>query len=242
MKIKLILFIAIFLLGSMACWAQEAKLDDILSAYYKAIGIEKMKDWQTITGTGKLIGQGMENSVKFYIKRPGKVRVEVEVQGNKMIQVFDGKQGWSIIPWSGSSDPQDMTADDIKGMKNQADIEGTLYNWKEKGHKAELIGKEDFEGSAVYKIKLTKADGDIETYFIDAENYVPLKMAAIVKIQGNETESECYFSNYSEFNGVLMAKTNTNKYKGQTVSTMQLDKMEVNLPVSDSLFVKPVKK
>jgi outer membrane lipoprotein-sorting protein len=226
----------------MACWAQEAKLDDILSTYYKAIGIEKMKDWQTIAGTGKLIGQGMENPVKFYLKRPGKVRVEVEVQGNKMIQVFDGKQGWSITPWSGSSDPQDMTADDIKGMKNQADFEGALYNWKEKGHKAELIGKEDFEGSAVYKIKLTKADGDIETYFIDAENYVPLKMAAIVKIQGNEIESECYFSNYSEFNGVLMAKTNTNKYKGQTVSTMQLDKMDVNLPVSDSLFIKPLKK
>jgi outer membrane lipoprotein-sorting protein len=242
MKTRLILFIAISLLGSMACWAQEAKLDDILSTYYKAIGIEKMKDWQTIAGTGKLIGQGMENPVKFYLKRPGKVRVEVEVQGNKMIQVFDGKQGWSITPWSGSSDPQDMTADDIKGMKNQADFEGALYNWKEKGHKAELIGKEDFEGSAVYKIKLTKADGDIETYFIDAENYVPLKMAAIVKIQGNEIESECYFSNYSEFNGVLMAKTNTNKYKGQTVSTMQLDKMDVNLPVSDSLFIKPLKK
>jgi hypothetical protein len=226
----------------MACRAQEAKLDDILSAYYKAIGIEKMKDWQTVTGTGKLIGQGMENLVKFYIKRPEKIRVEVEVQGNKMIQVFDGKQGWSIISWSGSSDPQDMTADDIKGMKDQADFEGALYNWKEKGHKAELIGKEDFEGSAVYKIKLTKADGDIETWFIDAENYVPLKMAATVKIQGNEIESECYFSNYSEFNGVLMAKTNINKYKSQTVSTMQLDKMEVNLPVSDSLFVKPVKK
>ena len=99
MKTRLILFLAISFGGSMACRAQEAKLDDILSAYYKAIGIEKMKDWQTVTGTGKLIGQGMENLVKFYIKRPEKIRVEVEVQGNKMIQVFDGKQGWSIISW-----------------------------------------------------------------------------------------------------------------------------------------------
>lgn len=242
MKTRLILIMVISVWGSLSCRAQEAKLDDILSSYYKAIGTEKMKDWQTVTGTGRLIGQGIETPVKFYFKRPGKIRIEVEVQGNKMIQIFDGKQGWSIIPWSGSSDPQEMTSDDIKGMKNQADFEGTLVNWKEKGHKAELIGKEDFEGSSVYKIKLNKADGDIETWFIDAENYVPLKMDAIMKIQGNETEGECYFSNYSEFNGVLMAKTNINKYKGQTVSTMQMDKMEVNLPVSDSLFVKPVKK
>lgn len=242
MKTRLILFIAIPLLGSLSCRAQEAKLDDILSAYYKAIGIEKMKEWQTVALSGKTIAQGTEYPIKIYMKRPGKVRVEVELQGNKMIQVFDGKQGWSIIPWGGSSDPQDMTADEIKGMKTQADIEGTLYNWKEKGHKAELIGKEDFEGSLIYKIKLTKADGDIETWFIDAENYIPLKMAATVKIQGNETESECFFSNYSEFNGVQMAKTTTNKFKGQTVSQVEMDKMEINLPVNDSLFVKPVKK
>jgi hypothetical protein len=39
-----------------------------------------------------------------------------------------------------------------------------------------------------------------------------------------------------------MAKTTTNKIKDQTVSQIQMDKVEINLPVSDSLFVKPVKK
>jgi len=228
--------------GSLSCRAQEAKLDDILSAYYKAISIEKMKDWQTFISTGKTIAQGMEFPIKIYMKRPGKIRIEVEVQGNKMIQAFDGNHGWSITPWSGSSAPQDMTADETKEMKNQADIEGTLYNLKEKGHKAVLIGKEDLEGSAVYKIKLTRSDGDIETWFIDAENYIPLKVATITKTQGNETESESYLSNYSEFNGVLMAKTITNKVKDQTVNQFVMDHMEINLPVSDSLFVKPVKK
>ena len=242
MKTKLLLFIAIPILGSMSCRAQEAKLDDVLSAYYKAISIEKMKDWQTFISTWKTITQGTEYPIKIYMKRPGKIRIEVEVQGNKIIQVFDGNQGWSITPWSGSSAPQDMTADETKEMKNQADIEGTLYNWKEKGHKAELIGKEDLEGSAVYKIKLTRSDGDIETWFIDAENYMPLKVANITKTQGNETESESYFSNYSEFNGVLMAKIITNKFKDQTVSQIEMDKTVINLPVSDSLFMKPVKK
>jgi len=242
MKTRLILFVTISLIGTMTCFAQEAKLDDVLAAYYKAIGTEKMKDWQTITSTGKSIVQGTEYPFKVFLKRPGMIRVEAEVQGNKMIQVFSGTQGWSIVPWSGSSDPQDMTADEMKGMKSQTDLEGGLYNWKEKGHKAELIDKEDMEGSMVYKIKLTKADGDIETWYIDADSYVPLKMISIVKIQGNETESEADFSNYADINGVLMAKTNINKFKGQTVATVQMDKIDINLPVSDSLFVKPVKK
>ncbi|MCX6246019.1 MAG: outer membrane lipoprotein-sorting protein [Bacteroidetes bacterium] len=242
MKKKLVLLFVVSFLGSMIARAQEAKLDDILYAYYKAIGLEKMKDWQTISGSGKTIAGGVEYPFKMITKRPGKLRIEAEIQGMRMIQAFDGTKGWSIVPWSGSSDPQEMTSDEIKGMKSQADIEGSLYNWKEKGHTAELIGKEDLDGSPVYKIKLTRADGDIENYFIDAETYLPVKVSSVTKIQGNEAESESYLSNYREFNGVLMASAITSKYKGQTISQVEIEKMEVDLPVSDSLFMKPVKK
>jgi len=242
MRTKLILFIAVVLIGSLSCRAQEANLDDVLIAYFKANGTEKIKDWQTIISTGKTIAQGTEFPFKYFLKRPGKLRTEAEIQGNKMISAFDGTNGWSVIPWSGSSDPQDMTADDIKGMKEQTDPEGQLFNWKEKGHKAELLGKEDVDGTSAYKIKLTLADGNIETWFIDAESYIALKMISNAKIQGNDVESECYFSNYADFHGALMAKTMTNKYKGQTVSQIEIEKVDINLPVSDSLFMKPVKK
>jgi len=181
----------------------------------------------------------MEFPTVLIIKRPSKLRVEAEIQGNKMIQAFDGTQGWSVVPWSGSSVPQDMTADEVKGMKDQADMEGALYNWKEKGHQAELLGKEDMEGSSAYKIKLTKANGDIDTYFIDAENYILLKTSSKVKIQGNEVESETLFTNYKDVEGVLMVGTISNKVKDQVVSQVVFDKAEVNIPVSDSLFMKP---
>ncbi|MGA3014566.1 MAG: outer membrane lipoprotein-sorting protein [Bacteroidales bacterium] len=242
MRTKLILFITVALIGSLSCRAQEANLDDILSAYYKANGIDKVKDWQTIICSGKTIAQGTEFPFTYFLKRPGKIRTEAEVQGNKMISAFDGTNGWSVVPWSGSSDPQDMTTDEIKGMKEQTDPEGGLYNWKEKGHKAELLGKEDLDGTPAYKIKLTLADGNVETWFIDAETYIPLKMVSVAKIQGNDVESELYYSNYADFHGAMMAKTMTNKYKGQTVSQIEIEKLDINLPVSDSLFLKPVKK
>jgi hypothetical protein len=127
-------------------------------------------------------------------------------------------------------------------MKEQADFEGTLYNWKEKGHKVELLGKEDLEGTPVYKLKITLADGNIETYFIDAENFVTIKVSNISKIQGNETESESYTSNYKDVNGALMPFSIENKVKGQTVSTVVIDKYEINRELNDSLFVKPAKK
>jgi len=232
-------FIA-FLAGMLSLNAQDMKLDDVLNAYFKTAGTGKMKDWTTITLTGKTIAQGMEFPFTLVMKRPSKLRTEAEIQGMKMIQAFDGQQGWSVVPWTGSTAPQDMTPDEIKIVKEQSDMEGPLYNWKEKGHKAELIGKEDMEGNQVYKIKLTKANGDIDISYIDAENFILLKTSSKITIQGNETESESLYTNYKEVGGVMMASTITNKMKDQVVSQLVIEKTELNLPVSDSLFIKPV--
>ena len=241
---KKLIPITVFLISlvSISGMAQEMNLDEILAKYHQTIGTDKVKEWNTLVMTGKSTAQGMEFPLTFYIKRPGKMRGEVEIQGNKMLQIFDGTTGWSVIPWSGSSDPQDMTPDDIKGMKEQADLEGILYNWKEKGHKIELLGKEDLEGTPVYKLKVTLADGNIETFFIDAENFVTIKIANVTKIQGNDTESESYMSNYKDVSGALMPFAIENKVKGQTVSNVVIDKYEINRELNDSLFVKPAKK
>jgi hypothetical protein len=188
---------------------------------------------------------GMEYPFKIYKKRPGKSRIEVEIQGSKMIQVYDGQKGWSVIPWSGSTDPQDMTADEAKNLKDQSEFEGSLYNWKEKGYKVDLVDKEDLEGSSVYKIKLTKPDGDTETYFIDADNFIILKVSSMVKIQGNESEGEVDYSDYKPVEGVLMPFTFQNKFKGQAgemVSQIIFDTIVINKEINDSLFLKPVKK
>jgi len=242
MKKSILIIVTLVSFLSFSGMTQEMNQDEILAKYYQAIGIANIKEWKTMTIAGKSTAQGMEFPVTIYMKRPEKIRVEVTIQGNKMLQVFDGQAGWSVAPWSGSSDPQDMTPDEVKGMKEQADFEGSLYNWKEKGHKVEWLGKQDMEGSNAYVIKVTRADENIETYYIDDENFVPIKIKSITKIQGNETESEAIPSNYKEVNGAMMPFSIENKYKGQTVSHVVIDKYEINGEVEDSLFVKPVKK
>ena len=242
MKKFILLIILMVSYMSFSGSAQEMSLDAVLAKYYQASGIELMKEWKTLTMTGKSTAQGMEFPVTIIMKRPEKMRTEVEIQGNKMLQAIDGEAGWSVIPWSGSTDPQDMTPDEVKAMKDQADFEGPLFKWKEKGHKVELIGKEDMEGSSVYKIKVTRANGNIETYFIDGENFIPLKISSVVKFQGNDVENDTYPGNYKEVNGAMMPFTVENKSKGQNVSHVVIDKYEVDKEVDDNLFVKPVKK
>jgi outer membrane lipoprotein-sorting protein len=242
MKKSIYFILTLFIVFSSQGKSQDLKLDDILTKYFNTIGVDKMTKWQTVTTTGKASLQGTEYPFRIIMKRPGKIRIEVEIQSMKMIQAFDGQHGWSLVPWTGSTDPQDMTADETKVIKDQADFEGSLYNWSEKGHKAEYIGKEDVEGSLAYHIKVSKANGDIENYFIDVEDYVVLKVTSTIKIQGNETESENLNSNYKTVDGVLLPFIIENKSKGQTVSHFMVDKYETNTEVNDSLFIKPVKK
>jgi outer membrane lipoprotein-sorting protein len=239
-SIAITFFLASFL--SFSGMTQELNLDEILNKYYQTMGIDKMKEWKTFTATGKFITQGMELPFMNYQKRPDKIRFELEIQGNKMLRVFDGQAGWAVAPWSGSMDPQDMTPDEVKAMKEQTDFEGLLYNWKEKGHKVELIGKEDMQGTPVYKIKAILADGNVETHYIDAENFVTLKVSSVTKIQGNDVESDSYPSNYKEVQGVLMPFAMESKYNGETGERLVIEKYEINTDMNDSLFVKPAKK
>ena len=83
--------------------AQEVTLEQLLANYYEAIGgleawraVESMK----ISGTMSM-GRGMQPTFTRWVKRPNKIRVEFEIQGNKVVQAYDGHAGWRIMPMRG---------------------------------------------------------------------------------------------------------------------------------------------
>ncbi len=240
-KIIALSFLA-FQMAMAAVNAQDIKLDDVLNAYYKATGIAMMKDWTSIRVNGTTIEDGIEYPFTRIQKRPLKLREETDTQGNKTISSFDGKQGWMVDPRFGTSAPEDMTADQMKEMKEQADMEGALYHWQEKGHLAEFLGKDEMEGTSVYKIKITKASGNIETYFIDSESFILLKTSSKVKIDGNDLESDTFYSDYKEVSGVQIPNYVLNRQGENTASQIVIDNIEINPVISDSLFEKPVVK
>ena len=55
-------------------------------------------------------------------------------------------------------------------MKNAADFDGALINYKSKGTVIELVGKEKLGDKDVYHLKLTMKGGQVQHYFLDAES------------------------------------------------------------------------
>ncbi|MBE9510225.1 MAG: outer membrane lipoprotein-sorting protein [Bacteroidetes bacterium] len=216
---------------------QGQNLNKILDKHFTAVGQEKLMKIKTFTIYGKIAQMGTEFSFVQKMKKPNKFIMEANIQGQLMIQAFDGENGWLIAPWIGP-DPQDLTGVQLKQAREQTNIEGDLYNWEEKGHQVEYMGTEDMEGTEVYKIKLTKKEGDEIFYFIDSESYVILKETRKMTVQGNEIEIESFPGNYEMMNGIVFPmsiKTNT---MGQETEVI-FDSVKFDIELDDSIFVRP---
>jgi outer membrane lipoprotein-sorting protein len=238
-KRKLMLTLAAIIALPVTIYAQS--LDEILKNHFEAINQQKLLTVNTVVASGKAVQMGMELPFTQIQKRPAKTYLEVEIQNMKLIQAFDGENGWTIEPWTGSSDPRDMGEQELKNIKQQANIDGDLYDWKNKGYDLELTGKEDMEGSEVFNLKLTKNNGDIYNYYIDSEAFVILKLKSRVNVEGNIIETETILSDYKPVDGVIIPHSSEMKFNGQTMMQLIIEKIEINAKVDDTKFVKPVK-
>jgi hypothetical protein len=239
MKKIVILFSAMMLVSGTFLSAQS--LEDILKEHFAAIGQEKLLKVNSLKTTGKLVQSGMEIPFIQMAKRPDCVRIEGTFQGLSFIQTYNGKEGWGLNPFAGVTDPQPMSKDEMKNMKYSSDIDGMLWNWKDKGYIVTFEGKEDMEGTSCFKIKELTQDGDVFTYYLDADSYMMIRTNTKVKMQGNETESDTYYSNYMQVEGLAMPGKIDTKMNGQVVMTIVTDKVEINLDLDKALFEKPVK-
>lgn len=227
-------------LTGAAVHAQTA--DEIINKHLAARGgKDKIKAVQSERLTGKMVmGQGMEAPFTLEMARPNKLRMEFTIQGMTGVQAFDGTGGWSVMPFMGKKDPETMSADEAKQVQEQADIDGMLVDYKEKGHQVEYVGKEDVEGTPAHKLKVTKKNGDVVNVYIDAESYMEIKEAGKVKVRGQEMESETTFGDFKPVDGLIFPFSMEQKAKGAPGGmTMTISKVEVNPKLESSRFVMP---
>jgi outer membrane lipoprotein-sorting protein len=227
-------------LAGAAVQAQTA--DELIGKNLQARGgKDKIKAVQSARMTGKMVmGQGMEAPFTLEMSRPNKMRMEFTIQGMTGVQAFDGKTGWSVMPFMGKKDPEAMSADEVKQAADQADMDGVLVDYKDKGHQVEYAGKEDVEGTPAYKLKVTKKNGDVANVYLDAESYLEIKEAGKTKMRGQEIEGETTFGDFKTVDGLVFPFSIEQKAKGMPAGmTMTISKVEVNPTVEGSRFAMP---
>jgi len=217
--------------------AAAQTVDEIIAKNIEARGgKDKLAAVKTARATGRMtVGPGTEAPFVILWKRPAMVRMEFTIQGMTGIQAFDGSTGWSVMPFMGSTDPEKMSEEDMKNIMDTADWEGPLVDYKTKGHKVELLGKETLEGTPVWKIQVTKKSGDVEINYLDAEAFLEIKQEGKRKVRGQEMEFETSVGDYKAIEGLMLAHSMESKAKGMPiVQTMTIDKIEINPDLLDA--------
>ncbi len=238
MRLKTSVFLLTLLVTSAAA-AQT--VDEIIQKYVEATGgYEKWKSIQSIKMTGTVQVQNIEMPFVRYGKRPNKFRLEATMQGQTMVQAYDGKTAWWIFPFMGSLEPQIMPQEQAEEIILQADLEGPFIDYKKKGHKIELLGKEDVEGTEAYKLKITYKNGTEVYSYLDAEYFLEIRQVTRRRRRGREIEIVSNLGDYKKVGGVLLPHSMT-VVTGPRVTSVTVDSVEWNVDLKDDFFTMPKK-
>lgn len=238
MKKSVIAIFAVIIIA-FANVTQAQTVNEVLEKHFKAVGQEKLVELNSFYIKAKVSQMGMELPMEMRIKKPDLFITNIDIQGQKMVQAFDGQKGWMIVPMI-SSDPKELSGVQLDQAKEQANMDGELYNYEKKGSTAEMGGKVNVEGKEMFRIKLTDKEGNSKDYFIDANTYLISKVKAKVSAQGQTVDIEQNMSDYKTIDGITMAmKIESKSPMGTAVITME--EVKFNEKFDDAIFKQPAK-
>jgi outer membrane lipoprotein-sorting protein len=235
--------VALAVIVAVPASAQTA--DDIIAKNQAAQGgLAKLKAVQSVRMTGKMtVGPGIEAPVVLEMKRPKSMRLDLSIQGMTITQAYDGTTGWMINPMSGRTDPEPLPSEMTKLVEEQADMDGPLMDYKTKGSTVEFLGKDKAEGTDCYKLKLTLKNGDVRTFYIDADSFLLVKLESKTTVRGTDQLSDTIVGDYKDVGGMMMAHSMDSGQAGQPMrQKMTIDKIDINVVIDDARFTMPVKK
>ena len=219
--------------------------DDIISRYVQRVGgAQRLRALVSVRRYGKFYGGGgFEAQIAYASKRPNMVREEFTFGGLTGFTAYDGKNGWKIEPWGGKKDVETLGDDEMKGLLEDAMFDDPLFDFAAKGNKVEVVGADLLEGTDVYKLKVTLAvNGDVRTYYIDADSYVPIKLEVTRTVRGAEREFEIEFGDYKAVQRLVPPLLLRRRPEGKPSSQkaqFQWDRIEANVALSDAMFAAP---
>ena len=221
---------------------QDLTIAQVLARVYTARGgLVRLRALQSqrVTGT---ISFGNDASGPFFVefRRPMKMHMELTVQNQTVVRIFDGKEGWANNPFAGKANPEPMTEEDLKNINEEADFEGPLVDYRKKGNKLELVGKDKVGDKDVWRVKLTTKTGEVRDYLFDASTFLLLKWEGKRQVQGKEMPFHSYYREYREVGGLKFAfAIDSGNSASDLTQKIIIEKIELNPQVPESEFSKP---
>ncbi|PYT73703.1 MAG: outer membrane lipoprotein-sorting protein [Acidobacteria bacterium] len=210
-------------------------------------GLQAWRAVQTISYSGKMDAGGKQNvQLQFVLemKRPRKMRVEIEFANDKAVQVFDGTNGWKLRPFLNRRDVERYTPEEMKAASMDSELDGPLVDHTVKGIQVDVEGVEKLEGHDAYKLKLTMEDGQVRHIWVDAQTFLEVKIEGVPhRMDGKMRMVEIYYRDYKSVNGLMIPRVVETAVQGVKQShKMTIESVMLNPKLDDALFTAPKSK
>src|SRR4029077_8241520 len=173
------IFAGLVLSDAFAQDTSQPTVDELVAKNIEAKGgASALRGLATLRLSGKMLVQGGQIQLAYLQvkKRPADVRAEASPQGMTKIYAYDGKDVWRVSPFFGRRDPERMSADDVKALVEDAEMDGPLVDWQAKGNKVEYLGTEDVDGTPAHKLKVTRKNGDVSLVYLDPDHFLEIRV------------------------------------------------------------------
>lgn len=231
--------------GSVPASAQDAQ--SLIAKNQQARGGEAaIAAIKNISFEGRTIYPGdFELSYKeTHARLPGTTadRVDFTLQGLDIIQAYDGHNGWKVNPLEGRKDAEKMSADEARALADAALIEGPLLASRTDGSAVSYLGREDFDGTLAYKLKVAQRDGDEFVYWLDPDTYLEIKVEETRRIRGAKQTNETELGDYEKVAGVYFPMSVETWPQGEDNNRSRtiIDKGTANMDIAANYFDEPV--
>lgn len=240
MKKSLLLLSACLTLGIL----RAQTVDEIVGHYMDALGgKEKLLTIKSVSMSGVATMNNNEVTTTTTRVQDKLYRSESNFGMGSFVLLVTPDKGWSMTPRSGGAF-EEMPAERVTALQYQMDCQGPLTDYAAKGHKAELLGREDVDGASCYKLKLTLKTGNDITYFIHPDTWYIVRESTKGGMMGGggrpgggggnaPAESITNYSNYEKTSdGYVFPMTISRGFGG----ALNVETIEVNKPVDEKLF------
>ncbi|MCX8209570.1 MAG: hypothetical protein OTI34_00865 [Lewinella sp.] len=240
---KKLLTLALMLVFATSLFAQEAPtVEEIAKTYIENMGgVDAMKAVKATTVKGKASMQGMEFPITITASEGDMQHVEINVQGQKIIQAYDGETAWQIMPFAGITEPTEMSEEEAEQMKDTRFL-SEFIDSEERGFTLESAESKEVEGTPTYGVRVTNETGYDHIWYFDTEYMIPVMMTSQVKSGPQKGSTmETYMSDYQEVEGLMIPMFMEVKFDGATVQKITMSEVIINPEIDKTMFSIPKK-
>jgi hypothetical protein len=233
---KSYLFFAGLLIISPLAQAQNA--DSIINKYLSAIGgREKIAQIKTLHIESVIDQGGIKIPIVLNGIHQKAFKQEVTFGGMTGYDITTDTAGWYFSPFNGMTQPDSKTPDRLKIDITNLDLQGPLFNYKDKGYEAKFIEKDDVDGVECLVVLLLMKNNMEKKYYFDPSSYFLIKESTKTEVDGQEQNNAVIYSNYQKTDIGIIRPLTEDSFGQINV----IEKVVTNGPMDPSIFKRSAK-